>query len=98
MPDYSFDELKNQTQFRLIIIPGSYECVTNLIITPGFHKQVKEFGRLDYDNGRIVILKEAETALQQANLFVDASDKIWRQNAQPLEAFCQQLIRFAHVH
>lgn len=96
IPDYSLNELDSQVQFRLIIIPGSYECVTNLIMAPGFHQQVKEYRSLDYANGRIAILSDAETALQQANLFVAASDKIWRQNGQPLETFCQQLIQFAH--
>lgn len=96
VPDYSLDELDNNIYFRLIIIPGSYECVTNLLMAPGFHNQVKEYGSLDGTNGRIAILADAETALQQAKLFVDASDKIWRQHNQPLETFCQQLIRFAH--
>jgi hypothetical protein len=96
VPDYSLDELDSHIYFRLIIIPGSYECVTNLLMAPGFHKQVKEYGSLDGTNGRIAILTEAETALQQAKLFANASDKIWRQNNQPLETFCQELIRFAH--
>lgn len=98
VPDYSFDELDSDFQFCLILIPGSYECVTNLLMAPGFHKQVKKFGSLDCDNGRIAILKEAETALKQANLFTNPSVNIWHQNDQPLEAFCQQMIRFAHVH
>lgn len=97
VPDYSLDELNNDILFRLIVIPGSYECVTNLLMTPGFHEEIKEYRRLDRANGRIVILTEAETALQQANLFVETSDKIWRQNNQPLESFCQQLIQFARV-
>jgi hypothetical protein len=96
VPDYSLDELSSDILFRLIIIPGSYECVTNLLMTPGFHKEIKEYRRLDCTHGRIAILTEAETALQQAKLFANASDKIWRQNNQPLETFCQQLIRFAH--
>jgi len=95
VPDYSLDELDSDTQFRLIIIPGSYECVTNLLMTPGFHKQVKECRGLDSPNGRIAILSEAEAALQQANLLPDTSDKILHQNNQPLETFCQQLIRLA---
>ncbi len=97
IPDYSLNELDNHVHFRLIIIPGSYECVTNLIMAPGFHKQIKEYRSLDCANGRIAILSEAETALRQANLFIDTSDKIWRQNGQSLETFCQQLIQFARV-
>ncbi len=98
VPDYSFDDLDPPICFRLIIIPGSYECVTNLLMAPGFHQQIKEYRSLDCENGRIAILTEAETALKQANLFVDASDKVWRQNNLPLETFCHQLIRFAQGH
>lgn len=95
VPDYSLDELDSKIKFRLIIIPGSYECVTNLLMTPGFHTQIKEQLILDCTHGRIVILAEAETALKQAKLFVDASDIIWHQNNQTLEVFCQELIRYA---
>ena len=98
VPDYSLDELDSHVYFRLIIIPGSYECVTNLLMAPGFHTQVKEYGSLDGAHGRIAILTEAEKALQQAKLFVNASDKIWRQSDQTLESFCQQLIQFAQDH
>ena len=97
VPDYSLDELDNNTQFRLIIIPGGYECVTNLIMTPGFHTQVREYHGLDSPNGRIAILTEAETALQQANLFAESPDKILRQDDQPLDSFCRKLIQYAHV-
>jgi hypothetical protein len=94
VPDYSLDELDSKIKFRLIIIPGSYECVTNLLMTPGFHTQIKEQRILDCTHGRIVILTEAETALNQANLFTTGSDKIWRQDSHSLESFSQHLIDF----
>lgn len=95
VPDYSLNALDSQTRFHLIIVPGSYECVTNIIMSPGFHEQIKKHGSLAYPNGRIAILAEAETALQQANVLVDSPDKILRQGDLSLELFCQQLIRFA---
>jgi len=96
-PDYSLDDLDSSILFRLIVIPGSYECVTNLLMTPSFHTQVKEHRSLDCTNGRIAILAEAENALQQANLFLDSSDKILRQDDQSLDVFCQQLIQFTRT-
>ncbi len=95
IPDYSLEELDAETQFRLIIIPGGYECVTSLIMTPGFHSQIKEYQGLERPNGRIAVLTEAETALQQAKIFTDSPDEILHQDNQPLEGFCQKLIKLA---
>ena len=39
-PDLVLSELANGQFFKMLIIPGSYECVTNLLTSPDFHVQV----------------------------------------------------------
>lgn len=94
-PDYSFNDLDKKMFFQQIIIPGSYESVTSLLSTPDFHSLIKEYNNR---NSFFVILKEAETALQQANLFLEESDNVLRQAEQPLDAFCRELIQLVRVH
>lgn len=88
-PDYVLHEMEIDERFQLLIIPGSYECVTNLLTSPDFHDQINEYRNHD---GLVIILKEAQAALEQANLF-QTNDRILRQADQPLERFCQQLIK-----
>lgn len=91
-PDYSLNELTNDTPFRLLIIPGNYECVTNLLTSPDFHRQAENN---ILNEGFVAILTSAEAALNQVNLFTTPTDRIVRQQKQPLDAFCQQLIKIA---
>ncbi|VAW39207.1 hypothetical protein MNBD_CHLOROFLEXI01-4103 [hydrothermal vent metagenome] len=89
-PDFSLNQIPHNVSFRLLIIPGSYECVTNLLTSPDFHQQIKKSIE---QQGDIAILNEAATALQQAKLFTEQSEYILRQDDQPLESFCQQLLQ-----
>lgn len=89
-PDYSLNQLTNNTAFYLLIIPGNYECVTHLLTSPDFHYQIKQNLA---QNGYIAILNHAEAALQQANLFITGSNQLLFQRDQSLDLFCQKLIQ-----
>jgi hypothetical protein len=91
-PDLALGDLANGPSFRMVIIPGSYECVTNLLTSPEFHAQINKSITGD---GRIGILTSAEGALQQVALFATPTEQILYQQEQPLELFCQQLIQIA---
>jgi DJ-1/PfpI family len=89
-PDFSLNQVSHNSTFRLLIIPGNYECVVNLLTSPDFHHQVK---KCIAQQGSIAILSGAEAALQQAQLFFDESDQILHQGERPLADFCQQLVQ-----
>lgn len=89
-PDFSLDQISHNDSFRLLIIPGSYECVANLLTSPDFHHQVK---KSITNQGFIAILTEAEAALQQTQIFREPSEHVLYQGKQSIESFCQQLIQ-----
>jgi putative intracellular protease/amidase len=91
-PDLALSELANGQSFRMVIIPGNYECVTNLLTSPDFHVQVNRSLAVD---GRIAILTAAAGALHQIAPFATPSEQILYQQDQSLELFCQQLIQIA---
>jgi putative intracellular protease/amidase len=91
-PDLALSELANGQFFKLLIVPGSYECVTNLLTSPDFHVQVN---RGLAGDGRIAILSAAAGALQQVAPFASPTEQILYQQNQTLELFCQQLIQIA---
>ncbi|MCC6607267.1 MAG: DJ-1/PfpI family protein [Anaerolineae bacterium] len=91
-PDLTLSEVANGQCFRMLIIPGSYECVTNLLTSPDFHVQVN---RSLAGDGRVAILSAARGALHQIAPFATPSERILYQQDQPLELFCQQLIQIA---
>ncbi|MCA9954046.1 MAG: DJ-1/PfpI family protein [Ardenticatenaceae bacterium] len=88
-PDLTLRELTPLPPFHMLIIPGSYECVSNLLTSPDFHFQVEKSVTGD---GHVVIFNSAETALKQVAPFATPTEKILYQQQQPLESFCQQLI------
>ena len=92
-PDYSLNQLTHNTAFHLLIIPGNYECVANLLTSPDFHCQVSNNIS---KGGFIAILNDAEAALQQAHLFTTPSANILHQGEQSLDVFCQRLIKLAN--
>ena len=95
-PDKSLNSLGKESHFSLLIIPGGRECVNNLLTLPGFHTQLERNGR---NGGYIAILKDAEAALQKANLFTcPENNKVLSQSDQPLALFCQQLIEVSKTN
>ena len=91
-PDLALSGLAEAAAFQMLIIPGSYECVTNLLVSPDFHTHVeKSIAR----GGRIAVLASGEAALHQVAPFVSPTEQILYQQEQTLEPFCQQLIQIA---
>ena len=89
-PDLALSDLANTPSFRMIIVPGSYECVTNLLVSPDFHVQVNKSLA---GEGRVAILSGAASAMQQVAAFATPTEQILYQQEQTLELFCQQLIQ-----
>ncbi|MCP4416676.1 MAG: DJ-1/PfpI family protein [Chloroflexi bacterium] len=93
-PDLSLNQVAHNNTFHLLIIPGNYECVVNLLTSPNFHHQVRQ---CIAQQGSIAILSEAKAALQHAKLFLEESDQILHQGERPLADFCQQLIQIKAI-
>lgn len=93
-PDLALSEVANGQSFRMIIVPGDYECVTNLLTSPNFHVQVNQSLAGD---GRVAVLAGAASALQQVTPFATPSEQILYQHDQTIEQFCQELIQLAEA-
>ena len=91
-PDLSLNQISDDTAFHLLIIPGYYECVVNLMASPDFHVQIK--ANIS-NNNYIAVLNDAKTALEQANLLNTPCEHILHQDKQSLNSFCEQLIQLA---
>lgn len=88
-PDITLRELAAMPAFQMLIIPGSYECVTNLLTSPDFHTQIEKSLA---SAGHIAIFASAEGAVGQMPAFKSQNGQIMYQQKQPLESFCQQII------
>ncbi|MBK8902379.1 MAG: DJ-1/PfpI family protein [Anaerolineaceae bacterium] len=91
-PDLALNDLTNMPPFKMVIIPGSYECVTNLLTSPDFHAQTE---KSIAEGGRIAVFDSAKGALQQVPLFATHTEQILYQQRQALKPFCQELIQIA---
>lgn len=89
-PDLTLRELAALPAFNMVIIPGSYECVSNLLTSPDFHVQIEKSVA---GNGHIAIFADAEGALKHVAPFATPNEQIVYQQKQPLKSFCQQLIQ-----
>lgn len=91
-PDKELSDLARAPAFQMIIIPGSYECVTNLLTSPDFHAQIEKSMA---SGGHIGVFASAQSALQQVAPFATPTEQIAYQHKQAFELFCQELIQIA---
>lgn len=89
-PDMALREMTPLPAFHMLIIPGSYECASNLLTFPDFHVQVEKSVA---GGGHIAIFASAAGALKQVVPFASPNEQILYQQQQPLESFCQQLVQ-----
>ena len=93
-PDKVLTDLPKDTTFRLIVIPGNGRCAHALLISPGFHRLLKNTLA---DDGYVAVLDTAVPALDAAGIphYTTNPDRYVRQNDVPAHMFATRLIQLA---